>query len=261
MTIGVLRSSSATLLLRRVHLLGRGLERLDLLDDELGLAAVLVVDPAAHDHALVDADLRLVRRVGGVEDQHLDLALEVVERREHHRLAGLRADPLGLGDQPADRHPGAVRLRAELGAASSRRARAARRRTSASGWLERKMPSVSFSSREQLDALELLGRHRRVVGRASPAGRAAGASSRSKIEPWPGARPPAPSAPAACACGEHRRASPCAVAPVESSAPHLIRLSIAFLLTVRASTRAQKSQIESNGPPASRASRIFSTAA
>jgi len=51
------------------------------------------------------------------------------------------------------------------------------------------------------------------------------------------------------------------VAPVESSAPHLIRLSIDFLLTVRASTREQKSQIEVNGPPLSRASQIFSTAA
>ena len=47
---------------------------------------------------------------------------------------------------------------------------------------------------------------------------------------------------------------PCARRPVESSAPHLTRLSIAFLFTVRASTRAQKSQIEVNGPPSSRAS-------
>ena len=43
---------------------------------------------------------------------------------------------------------------------------------------------------------------------------------------------------------------PLRVAPVESSAPHLIRLSIAFLLTVRASTRAQKSQIDVNEPAA-----------
>ena len=60
-------------------------------------------------------DLRLVGRVGGVEDQHLDLALEVVERREHHRLAGLGADALRLRDQAADRHPRAVGLGRELG--------------------------------------------------------------------------------------------------------------------------------------------------
>ena len=93
----------------------RGLERLDLLHDELRLAALLVVEAAAHDHALVHRDVRLVRRVRGVEDQHLDLALEVVERREHHRLARLRADALRLHDQAADRHPRAVRLRRHLG--------------------------------------------------------------------------------------------------------------------------------------------------
>ena len=44
------------------------------------------------------------------------------------------------------------------------------------------------------------------------------------------------------------RACPCGVAPVEPNAPHLISASIARLLTSRASTRAQKSQSDSNGP-------------
>ena len=51
------------------------------------------------------------------------------------------------------------------------------------------------------------------------------------------------------------------VAPVEPKAPHLISASIAFLLTVRQSTRSQKSHSEVNGPPSSRARFIASTAA
>ena len=54
---------------------------------------------------------------------------------------------------------------------------------------------------------------------------------------------------------------PLRVAPVEPNAPHLMSASIAFLFTVRQSTRAQKSQIEANGPPASRAALIALTAA
>ena len=46
----------------------------------------------------------------------------------------------------------------------------------------------------------------------------------------------------------------------ESSAPHLTSDSIAFLFTARQSTRRQKSQIELNGPPSSRAATIASTA-
>ena len=46
---------------------------------------------------------------------------------------------------------------------------------------------------------------------------------------------------------------PVRVAPVESSAPHLTSDSIAFLFTAWQSTRSQKSQIELNGPPSSRA--------
>jgi hypothetical protein len=50
------------------------------------------------------------------------------------------------------------------------------------------------------------------------------------------------------------------LSPVESKAPHLIRHSIALLLTARQSTRSQKSQIDSIGF-SSRARRIASTAA
>ncbi len=46
----------------------------------------------------------------GLEDQHLDLALDVVEGREHHLVAALGADLLAVGDDPADRDPGAVGL-------------------------------------------------------------------------------------------------------------------------------------------------------
>ncbi len=48
---------------------------------------------------------------------------------------------------------------------------------------------------------------------------------------------------------------------MEPNAPHLISASMAFLLTARASTRAQKSHSEVNGPPSARASFIASTAA
>ena len=96
---------------RRATSSGAGLEGLDLLGDELDLARLLVVDPAAHDHDPVDVDLVRVGGVGGVEDEHLDLALEVVERGEHHRVALPRADPLALGDHAADGDPLAVLLR------------------------------------------------------------------------------------------------------------------------------------------------------
>ena len=52
---------------------------------------------------------------------------------------------------------------------------------------------------------------------------------------------------------------PLRVAPVEPNAPHLISASIAFLLTVRQSTRSQKSHSEVNAP-SSRARLIASTA-
>ena len=53
---------------------------------------------------------------------------------------------------------------------------------------------------------------------------------------------------------------PLRLAPVEPSAPHLISASIAFLLTVRPSTRSQKSHSEVKARPRSRARLIASTA-
>ena len=50
-------------------------------------------------------------------------------------------------------------------------------------------------------------------------------------------------------------------APVEPKAPHLISASIERLLTALGSTRSQKSQIDLNSPPSSRARFIASTAA
>jgi hypothetical protein len=53
---------------------------------------------------------------------------------------------------------------------------------------------------------------------------------------------------------------PLRLAPVEPNAPHLIRDSIAFLFTVRLSTRSQKSHSEVKRPPVSRARLMASTA-
>ena len=146
------------------HLLRARVERLDLLRDELGLPRLLVVHAAAHDHQLVDVDLVGVGGVGRVEHEHLDLALEVVERGEHHRVALLRADPLALGDHAADGDPLAVLLARQLG----QRAvdpRPQRGRTSLSGWLERNRPSVSFSHSLSCLRSSGSGRDRQVVVR------------------------------------------------------------------------------------------------
>jgi len=82
---------------------------------------------------------------------------------------------------------------------------------------------------------------------------------RSKIDACPRIASSCAFWPEACACGS-TSSIPLRVSPVESNAPHLIRHSIARLLTARASTRSQKSQIDSKGPSASRLSRIASTA-
>ena len=50
-----------------------------------------------------------------LEDHDLDRALEVVDRREHHRRAAAGADLLGLGDHAADLHPLAVLALGDLG--------------------------------------------------------------------------------------------------------------------------------------------------
>ena len=65
-----------------------------------------------------------------LEDEQLDLAVEVVERREHHGRARARLDLLAGGDHPADLHPLAVAPLGHLGAErvglrpAARRARA-----------------------------------------------------------------------------------------------------------------------------------------
>ena len=91
-------------------------------------------------------------------------------------------------------------------------------------------------------------------GEAAPSGR------RSKIEPWPIWASSWALEPAPCAASS-TSSMPLREAPVEPNAPHLISASIAFLLTVRQSTRSQKSHSEVNGPPSSRARLIASTAA
>ena len=99
--------------------------------------------------------------------------------------------------------------------------------------------------RQQLGAVELGGRDRRAVvglGRR-PAPRPSSPSPKSKIEPWPSWASSWAFWPADWAAGS-ASSIPCRVAPVESRAPHLIRHSIARLLTARESTRSQKSQIE-----------------
>ena len=83
-------------------------------------------------------------------------------------------------------------------------------------------------------------------------------SPKSKIEPWPICASSCAFWPADWAAGSVS-SIPLRVAPVESRAPHLIRHSIARLLTARESTRSQKSQIEAIAP-SSRARRIASTA-
>ena len=107
------------------------------------------------------------------------------------------------------------------------------------------MPSVSFSiassSRRSNSAAEIGGRCC-ACGASPPTG----ASPKSKIEPWPSCASSCAFWPADCAAGS-ASSIPLRVAPVESRAPHLIRHSIARLLTARESTRSQKSQIEAIG--------------
>ena len=127
------------------------------------------------------------------------------------------------------------------------------------------MPRVSFSSRSSSRWSNSLAGHRRVLRcperRCRPASRPPRPPPRSKIEPWPRRASSWAFWPARLGLRRAPRASPCGGSPVESSAPHLIRHSIARLLTARESTRSQKSQIDSNGPPPSRAAMIASTAA
>ena len=250
---GRLRARAARLA-RALDLLGRRLERLDGLHDEARLVGVLVVDAAAHEDDRVDAQRALVLGERLAEDEDLDRALEVVERREHHRVALARADLLGRGDDPAGGDPVAVLALASSASGQSTSARSASR-TSLSGCAEMNRPIDSFSTRQQLGLVELLGRDRRVARRgerraARRRRRRRRASPRSKIEPWPIsrvllgllARRPAPA--------RARASMPLRVAPVEPNAPHLMSASIAFLLTARGvDARAEVPQRRRTGRP------------
>ena len=78
--------------LRARYLLGVGAKGLDGLRDDRRAALLLLVDAAAHDDDRVDRELALELLERGPEHDHLDLPVEVVERREHHVGAGARAD-------------------------------------------------------------------------------------------------------------------------------------------------------------------------
>ena len=173
-----------------------------------------------------------------------------------------RLDLLRRRDHPADLHPLAVAALGDLGAAASRPSPAAPRARRLSGCSVMKRPMDSFSIASS-SAVELLGRDRRM-GRAGErrARRRPRRRSRRGRRSRPGrsARRAAPSGPPP-APPRAPRACPCAVAPVEPNAPHLISASIAFLLTARPSTRSQKSHSDVNAPSSSRAALIASTAA
>ena len=165
---------------------------------------------------------------------------------------------------PADRHPvlvAAVRERGER-AVDARAQRLAQRLQRVRG--DEQADRLLLDG-EQLGLVELLAGIGGCRAAATPAagGRSGAARRRlvlrSKIEPWPISASCWAFWPAACACSS-TSSIPCGVAPVEPNAPHLISASIAFLLTVRLSTRSQKSHSEVNSPPSSRARLIASTA-
>ena len=87
---------------------GRHLER-----DELRLA-VLVVDPALDEQDAILLEQVAGRGVGGVEDDHLDGAGQVVEPHERHRVALAGRDGADRADDAADRDDVAVAAGPEL---------------------------------------------------------------------------------------------------------------------------------------------------
>ena len=172
------------LLLGARQLLLGGLEAVDRGDDHAGTRRVLVIDLALdqHDRVLLDGAAGLLERVG--EDHELDRAVEVLERREHHRVALLCAQPLDLADHAADRHALAVLALAhgtevDVGLGRHRDAQL----------LQRMRGDVEADRlllhRQQLVLLELAGRDRRVAwARELPPGSPPPRSMpRSKIEP------------------------------------------------------------------------------
>src|SRR3954466_6836292 len=147
-------------LTRRLDLLDGGPEGLDGLRDERG-ALVAVIDAPAHEDDLVDAERALVLGQRLAEDQDLDRALEVVEGGEHHRVALLRADLLGLGDDAPGRDPVAVLV---VGQRGQRGVDGCPQRLA--HLLERvrgdEEPDGLLLDGQQLRLLELLGRNRRI---------------------------------------------------------------------------------------------------
>ena len=217
---------------------------------------VLVVDAPAHEHDLVDRRARpRTRRASCSNDDQLDRALEVVERREHHRgrRSCVRIFLASVMMPPTVTQSPSLRC-GELG---ERAVDACAQRLA--HLLERvrgdEQADRLLLDGEQLALVELLGRDRRVrrAGTPWPAARRRrrGRPCR-RSSPGRSARPAATSgrrpAPARAPSS-----MPLRVAPVEPNAPHLISASIAFLLTGAASTRSQKSHSESNGPSFSRA--------
>ena len=141
-------------------------------------------------------------------------------------------------------------LRDESSASGRSTLRRSWSRTSASGWLVRYRPSVSFSSasssRRSNSASSSCGWWRPDGAPASTG------SPRSKIDPWPRCSSACAFWPAASAVSNATSIAR-RDAPVESRPPHLIRLSSTRLLSTCASTRSHMSQTEVNGPPSSRA--------
>ena len=148
----------------------------------------------------------------GLEDEHLDLALEVVERREHHRgrRCLVRIFFASVIDA-ADGDPGAVLLARRARRASSRPAARSASRTS----LERVRRRGRCRASPSPSPAARAGRTRRR-GSAGAGGAGDGAappppspSPRSKIEPWPIWASSWAFWPAACAAAAPR-ACPCA---------------------------------------------------
>src|SRR3954452_11959812 len=147
-------------LARRLDLLDGGPEGVDGLRDERG-ALVAVIDAPAHEHDLVDAQRALVLGQRLAEDLDLDRALEVVEGGEHHRVALLRTDLLGLGDDAPGRDPVAVLV---VGQRGQRGVDGCPQRLA--HLLERvrgdEEPDGLLLDGQQLRLLELLGRNRLI---------------------------------------------------------------------------------------------------
>src|SRR5437868_2302598 len=152
----------------RVHLephllaLGRRLERGDLERDELRLPHLLVVDAALDDEHAVLHEQVARGCVDRVERDHLHRAGEILERREHHRLALLRRQLLERGDEAADDDDLTVAPALELGDAAVGLAPQLllRRRERVLGDVQ---PEALLLHVQELGLVVFLGRERRIV--------------------------------------------------------------------------------------------------